>query len=117
MGETTAQELMNLVEGYSALMKQAERGDATEDQCGEIWEAIRRIAVMLEASAKEEMRLREVCDDLYSDLLAAGSLTPHDCGAYALIQETIKLRRDRWLRKAVPNEQGQRQDAAGGLSD
>ena len=104
MGETTAQELMNLVEGYAALMKQAERGDATEAQCSEIWEAIRRIAAMWETSAKEEARLREVCDDLYSDLLAAGSLAPHDCGAYALIQRTIELRRDRWrVRKVAPN--------------
>jgi len=104
MGETTAQDLMNLVEGYSALMKQAELGDATEGQCGEIWEAIRRIAVMWEASAKEEARLREVCDDLYSDLLAAGSLAPQSSGAYALIQQTIRMRRDRWrVRKVAPN--------------
>ena len=55
------------------------------------------------AAAREIERLRELCDDLYSDLLAAGSLAPHDCGAYALIQETIKLRRDRWARKQAPN--------------
>jgi hypothetical protein len=48
------------------------------------------------AAVREIERLRSVCDDLYSDLLAAGSLTPRDCVAYALIQETIRLRRDRW---------------------
>lgn len=55
------------------------------------------------AAAREIERLRDLCDDLYSDLLAAGSLAPHGCGAYALIQETIKLRRDRWARKQAPN--------------
>jgi hypothetical protein len=29
------------------------------------------------AAAREIERLRSLCDDLYSDLLAAGSLTPH----------------------------------------
>ena len=51
------------------------------------------------AAAIEIERLRDLCDDLYSDLLAAGSLAPKDCGAYALIQQTIRLRRERWLRK------------------
>ena len=55
------------------------------------------------AAAREIERLRDLCDDLYSDLLAAGSLAPRGCGAYALIQETIKLRRDRWARKQAPN--------------
>ena len=55
------------------------------------------------AAAREIERLRSLCDDLYSDLLAAGSLTPHDCGAYSLIQETIRLRRDRWARPMQPN--------------
>lgn len=55
------------------------------------------------AAAREIERLRDLCDDLYSDLLAAGSLAPQDCGAYALIQETIKLRRDRWRRNVTPN--------------
>lgn len=55
------------------------------------------------AAAREIERLRDLCDDLYSDLLAAGSLAPHGCGAYALIQETIKLRRDRWARQQAPN--------------
>lgn len=59
MGEITAQEFMNLVEGYAALMKQAERGDATEEQCSEIWETIRRIAVMFEASTKKAKRLED----------------------------------------------------------
>ena len=54
-------------------------------------------------AGREIERLRDVCDDLYSDLLAAGSLAPRDCGAYALIQETIKLRRDRWARRQMPN--------------
>lgn len=56
------------------------------------------------AAVREIERLRSLCDDLYSDLLAAGSLTPRDCGAYALIQETIRLRRDRWARPMQPNE-------------
>ena len=60
------------------------------------------MAELAELRAEIE-RLRELCDDLYSDLLAAGFLAPHDCGAYALIQETIKLRRDRWARKQAPN--------------
>lgn len=55
------------------------------------------------AAAREIERLRDLCDDLYSDLLAAGSLAPRGCGAYALIQEAIKLRRDRWARKQAPN--------------
>lgn len=55
------------------------------------------------AAVREIERLRSLCDDLYSDLLAAGSLTPHDCGAYALIQETIRMRRDRWARPMQPN--------------
>ena len=55
------------------------------------------------AAAREIERLRGLCDDLYSDLLAAGSLTPRDCGAYSLIQETIRLRRDRWARPMQPN--------------
>jgi hypothetical protein len=55
------------------------------------------------AAVREIERLRSLCDDLYSDLLAAGSLTPHDCGAYAMIQETIRLRRDRWVRPMQPN--------------
>lgn len=60
MGDATVEELMNLVEGYAALMKQAERGDATEAQCDEIWSAIRRIATMLEsASAKKAKRLED----------------------------------------------------------
>ncbi len=68
------------------------------------------------AAAREIERLRELCDDLYSDLLAAGSLAPHDCGAYALIQETIKLRRDRWARKQAPNAElwGRRSAASSG---
>ena len=53
MGECTMQEMMNLVEGYAALMKQAERGDATEEQCDEIWESIRRIAESWEISARQ----------------------------------------------------------------
>ncbi len=60
------------------------------------------MAELAELRAEIE-RLRELCDDLYSDLLAAGFLAPRDCGAYALIQETIKLRRDRWARKQAPN--------------
>ena len=56
------------------------------------------------AAAREIERLRDLCDDLYSDLLAAGSLAPRGCGAYALIQEAIKLRRDRWARKQAPND-------------
>lgn len=64
----------------------------------------RRVKTELEhAAAREIERLRDLCDDLYSDLIAAGSLAPHDCGAYARIQETIKLRRDRWARKQAPN--------------
>lgn len=60
MGEATVEELMNLVEGYVAVMKAAERGDATEKQCDEIWEAIRRIATMLEsACAKKAKRLED----------------------------------------------------------
>ena len=55
------------------------------------------------AAGREIERLRDLCDDLYSDLLAAGSLAPRDCGAYALIQETIKLGRDRWARRQMPN--------------
>ena len=55
------------------------------------------------AATREIERLRGLCDDLYSDLLAAGSLTPRDCGAYSLIQETIRLRRDRWARPMQPN--------------
>ena len=54
---------------------------------------------LVHAAAREIERLRDLCDDLYSDLLAAGSLVPRDCGAYALIQEAIKLRRDRWAHK------------------
>src|SRR5574337_642008 len=57
----------------------------------------------IELQIREIERLREVCDDLYSDLLAAGSLAPQDSGAYALIQESIRLRRDRWARKQTPN--------------
>src|SRR5574337_128805 len=57
----------------------------------------------IELQKREIERLREVCDDLYSDLLAAGSLAPQDSGAYALIQESIRLRRDRWARKQTPN--------------
>lgn len=57
------------------------------------------------AAVREIERLRSLCDDLYSDLLAAGSLTPHDCGAYALIQETIRMRRDRWARPMQPNKE------------
>ena len=54
MGEWTVQELMNLVEGYSAMMKAAERGDATEKQCDEIWDAIRRTATGLEGSGLKQ---------------------------------------------------------------
>jgi hypothetical protein len=54
------------------------------------------------AAAHEIERLRELCDDLFSDLLAAGSVAPKDCGAYHLIQESIKTKRDRWIRKARP---------------
>jgi hypothetical protein len=67
-------------------------------------------AYLMDRAAQEIERLRDVCDDLYSDLLAAGSLTPQDCGAYALIQETIRLRRDRWARKQTPNNGIQSKD-------
>jgi len=53
MGEWTMQEMMNLVEGYADLMKKAEHGAATEEQCTEIWEAIRRIAESWEISARQ----------------------------------------------------------------
>lgn len=69
------------------------------------------------AAAREIERLRDLCDDLYSDLLAAGSLAPHDCGAYALIQETIKLRRDRRARKQAPNALGNRLPATGAAKE
>ena len=46
----------------------------------------------------EGERLRELCDDLYSDILAAASLAPQGSGAYSLLHETIRLRRDRWAR-------------------
>ena len=59
MGEWTMQEMMNLVEGYADLMKKAERGDATEAQCSEIWEAIRRIAESWEISARQCQALWE----------------------------------------------------------
>ena len=59
----------------------------------------REHCALVHAAAREIERLRDLCDDLYSDLLAAGSLVPRDCGAYALIQEAIKLRRDRWAHK------------------
>ena len=53
MGEVTMQEMMNLVEGYAVLMKQAERGDVTEEKCSEIWEAIRRIAERWEIESRQ----------------------------------------------------------------
>ena len=53
MGEWTMQEMMNLVEGYVDLMKKAERGDATEAQCSEIWETIRRMAEGWEVIARQ----------------------------------------------------------------
>lgn len=46
----------------------------------------------------EGERLRALCDDLYSDILAAASLAPQGSGAYSLLHETIRLRRDRWAR-------------------
>lgn len=64
---------------------------------------IAALRAQLAEAGREIERLRDLCDDLYSDLLAAGSLAPRDCGAYALIQETIKLRRDRWARRQIPN--------------
>jgi len=48
-------------------------------------------------------RLRTLCDDLYSDILAAASLAPKDCGAYSLLHETIRLRRERWARMETHN--------------
>jgi hypothetical protein len=48
-------------------------------------------------------RLRDLCDDLYSDILAAASLAPQGSGAYSLLHETIRLRRDRWARKPTSN--------------
>lgn len=55
----------------------------------------------LEVLCKENDRLRALCDDLYSDILAAASLAPKDSGAYSLLHETIRLRRDRWAK--TPN--------------
>lgn len=46
----------------------------------------------------ENYRLRVLCDDLYSDILAAASLAPQGTGVYSLLHETIRLRRDRWAR-------------------
>jgi len=51
----------------------------------------------------EVERLRELCDDLYSDILAAASLAPQGSGAYSLLHETIRLRRVRWARKPASN--------------
>ena len=49
----------------------------------------------------ENDRLRVLCDDLYSDILAAASLAPQGTGVYSLLHETIRLRRDR---KEQPNK-------------
>jgi hypothetical protein len=64
-----------------------------EPKCGTAgaWEKLR----------KENERLRGLCDDLYSDILAAASLAPKDSGAYSLLHETIRHRRDRWAK--TPN--------------
>lgn len=45
---------------------------------------------------RENERLRALCDDLFSDIVAASSLVPQDCGAYELLQKVIRHRRDRW---------------------
>ncbi len=79
-----------------------DRLDAAEREIERLRHDIERHIAIASEHATECERLRDLCDDLYSDLLAAGSLAPRGCGAYALIQETIKLRRDRWARKQAP---------------
>ncbi len=46
----------------------------------------------------EVERLRELCDDLYANILAAASLATWDSCAYSLLHEAIRLHRDRWAR-------------------
>ena len=45
-------------------------------------------------------RLRELSDEMFSTITAAMLLTPHECGAYGVLEEAIKSLQPKWIRCA-----------------
>jgi len=45
-------------------------------------------------------RLRELSDEMFSAMTAAMLLTPNSCGAYSVLEESIKSLQPKWIRPA-----------------
>ena len=52
------------------------------------------------AQDAEVSKLRDLTDEMFGVMIAALFLTPHDCGAYELLDEATKRIRPKWDRRA-----------------